>query len=69
MFAPHLRGRRRSLDQQKKVELCDLVHHGATVEEAADTIGVSLRTVQREAKLDEDFDHELKLALGGAPTP
>jgi hypothetical protein len=69
MFAPHLRGRRRALDQQKKVELCDLVHHGATVEEAADTIGVSLRTVQREAKFDEDFDHELKLALGGAPDP
>nr|MBA3483111.1 hypothetical protein [Pirellulales bacterium] len=69
MFAPHIRGRRRSLDQAKKVEVCDLVHHGATVEEAAATIGVSLRTVQREAKLDEDFDHELKLALGGAPDP
>ena len=65
----HIRGRRRALNQKNKVEVCNHIAHGATVEEAADTIGVSLRTVQREAKLDEDFDHELKLAQGTAPDP
>jgi len=66
---PHIRGRRRSLDQQKKVEICDLVARGASVEEAAEAVGVSVRTVQREAKLDEDFDHELRLSQRCTPDP
>src|SRR5215211_6162774 len=66
---PHIRGRRRMLDEQKKAEICALVEKGSSVEEAADTVGVSLRTVQREMKLDEDFDHELKLSLRATPNP
>ena len=69
MFGPHIRGRRRCLNQAKKVEVCDLVAHGATVEEAADVINVSLRTIQREMKLDEDFHHEVQVSLGHAPDP
>ncbi len=66
---PQIRGRRRMLDPEKKVELCEHVAKGAPVEDAADTVGVSLRTVQRERRLDEDFDHELQLSLRQTPDP
>jgi hypothetical protein len=66
---PHIAGRRRILDEEKKVVLCERVAKGATVEDAAETVGVSLRTVQRERKLDEDFDHELQLSLRQTPDP
>jgi hypothetical protein len=62
-------GRRRLLDPEKKVTLCELVAKGASVEDAAETVGVSIRTVQRERRLDEDFDHELQLSLRQAPDP
>jgi hypothetical protein len=65
----HLRGRRRTLDPAKKAQLCDIVARGASVEEAADDLGVSLRTVQREARRDRDFDHELRLAQRAVPDP
>jgi hypothetical protein len=68
-MATHIRGRHRLLDPPKKAQICDLVAQGASLEEAADAIDVSLRTVQREAKEDEDFDHELKLSLRTAPDP
>lgn len=45
-----LYGRPRALDAKKMRELLDLVGHGSSVEEAARVVGVSLRTVQREAK-------------------
>jgi hypothetical protein len=66
---PRIAGRRRLLDPEKKVELCEHVAKGASVEDAAETVCVSLRTVQRERKLDEDFDHELQLSLRQAPDP
>jgi hypothetical protein len=66
---PRIAGRRRILDPEKKVELCEHVAKGATVEDAAETVGVSIRTVQRERKLDEDFDHELQLSLRQPPDP
>ena len=66
---PHIRGRRRSLDQQKKAEICNRVAQGASVEEAAEDLDVSLRTVQREAKEDDDFHHELRLAQRQTPDP
>jgi hypothetical protein len=65
----YIEGRPRLLDPQKKVELCEHVAKGATVEDAAETVGVSLRTVQRERQLDEDFDHELQLSLRQPPDP
>jgi hypothetical protein len=66
---PSIRGRRRFFDPQKKVEFCNLVDEGASVEQAAEAMDVSLRTVEREAKRDEDFDHELRLAQRSTPDP
>jgi hypothetical protein len=60
----HIRGRRRVLDPAKKARLCELVaQEGYSVEQAADSLDVSLRTVQRERRYDQDFDHEVRLAL------
>jgi hypothetical protein len=58
----HPPGRPRSLTLKKQQELLAHVAHGGTVEEAAQIVGVSLRTVQREAKDNEHFDHDLRLA-------
>ncbi|MCC6491685.1 MAG: helix-turn-helix domain-containing protein, partial [Pirellulales bacterium] len=46
-------GRKRSLTPRKQQKLCRLVARGATVAEAADEVGVSLRTVQREVSREE----------------
>jgi hypothetical protein len=62
-------GRPRSLDHRKKTLLCDIVARGATTTEAAFTLGVSLRTVQREARLDPDFDEKLRIAHADKPDP
>ena len=53
-------GRRRTLDRNKKQLFCDAVARGATMTEAAVALGVSLRTVQREARRDAHFDQELR---------
>ena len=67
---PHpIRGRRRFFDDRRKGELRDLIERGASLEEAAEAMDVSLRTVQREMKLDDDFHHEVRLALRAAPEP
>ncbi len=63
------RGRRRTLDRNKKTLLCDAVSRGATMTEAAFTVGVSLRTVQREARIDPDFDQKLRSAHTDKPDP
>ena len=69
MYRRYIRGRSRILDPELKSKLCELVAESATIEEAAETLDVSLRTVQRERKGDEDFDHELRLALQAPPDP
>jgi hypothetical protein len=56
------RGRRRTLDRQRKQLVVNAVSRGATMTEAAIAVGVSLRTVQREAREDSHFDQELRLA-------
>ena len=68
-MAIHIRGRNRILNEQMKVKLCDMVAESSTIEQAAEALDVSVRTVQRERKDDEDFDHELRLALQAAPDP
>jgi hypothetical protein len=62
-------GRRRVLDRAKKQLLCDAVARGATMTEAALTVGVSLRTVQREAQDDPEFDHQLRTPHAEKPDP
>jgi hypothetical protein len=60
-------GRPREFTHQRRRELIDHIGQGATVEEAAQIVGVTLRTVQREAKSNEFFHHDLQLALHAAP--
>ena len=60
-------GRPREFTHKKREELIDHIGQGASVEEAARIMGVSLRTVQREAKHNEHFDHDLQLALHATP--
>lgn len=69
MKRQYIRGRNRILTPELRVQLCQLVRESATLVEAAEALGVSLRTVQRERKYDEDFDHELRLALSLPPDP
>lgn len=59
--------RQRSLTPDKQTELCALVAQGVSLELAADRVGVTLRTVQREVERDEDFAHDLCLAEQAAP--
>ncbi|QDT75770.1 hypothetical protein [Lacipirellula limnantheis] len=66
----HIRGRRRVLDEAKKARLCELIDQESySVEQAAESLDVSLRTVQRERRYDQDFDHEVRLALQQSPDP
>jgi hypothetical protein len=64
---PAYPGRPREFTYQRRRELLEHVSQGATVEEAAQIVGLSLRTVQREARHNEHFDHDLQLALHAAP--
>ena len=57
------------MDPAKKVKFCQLIRESQTIEHAAEWVDVSIRTVQRERKRDEDFDHEVRLALQATPDP
>jgi hypothetical protein len=69
MNSPYLHERRRIMDPAKKVKFCQLVRESHSLEEAAEWVDVSIRTVQRERKRDEDFDHEIRLAQQATPDP
>lgn len=69
MYRPHIRGRRRILTSELQAELCRLIAEGATLEAAAETLDVSLRTIQRSRKEDQDFDHQVRLSLQAPPDP
>jgi hypothetical protein len=64
---PAYPGRPREFTHKKREELINHIAQGASVEEAAQIVGVTLRTVQREAKHNEFFHHDLQLALHSAP--
>jgi hypothetical protein len=64
---PSYPGRPREFTYQRRREMLDHVGQGATLEEAARIVGVSLRTVQREARHNDHFDHDLQLAVHAAP--
>jgi hypothetical protein len=63
----HPSGRPREFTPDMQVELLNLVAQGASIEQAAHIVGISHRTVQREAKADDGFQLELERALGAAP--
>jgi hypothetical protein len=60
-------GRPREFKYKMRQELIKHIAGGATIEEAALIVGVSIRTVQREAKHNEHFHHDLELARYQAP--
>lgn len=62
-------GSSRIMTPERQTKLCELIAESHTIEEAAEAVGVSIRTVQRERKRDEDFDHEVLLALQKTPDP
>jgi len=62
-------GSSRIMTPERQSKLCQLIAESHLIEEAAEEIGVSIRTVQRERKRSEDFDHEVRLALQKTPDP
>lgn len=62
-------GSSRVMTPERRARLCELIAASHAIEEASEAIGVSIRTVQRERKRDEDFDHEVLLALQKTPDP
>ena len=69
MNSPYIHERRRIMDTAKKVKFCQLIRDSHSLEESAEWVDVSIRTVQRERKRDEDFDHEIRLAQQATPDP
>ena len=69
MNSPYIHERRRLMDTAKKVKFAQLVRESHSLEEAAEWVDVSIRTVQRERRRDEDFDHEVRLAQQASPDP
>ena len=59
----------RVMTPERGAKFCELIAESHSIEEAAEAIGVSIRTIQRERKRDEDFDHEVRLALQKTPDP
>src|SRR5262245_59099301 len=62
-------GSSRIMTPARRAKFCELLAESHTLEEASEAIGVSIRTVQRQRKRDEDFDHEVLLALQKTPDP
>jgi hypothetical protein len=60
-------GRPRDFTPELQFQFLELVAKGSTVAQAAWGVGVSLRTVQREAKANDGFHHELELAQQASP--
>jgi hypothetical protein len=69
MQPSYTHGSSRIMTPARRAKLCELIAESHTIEEASEAIGVSIRTVQRERKRDEDFDHEVLLALQKTPDP
>lgn len=63
MQPSYTHGSSRVMTPERCAKLCELIAASHTIEEAAEAIGVSIHTVQRERKRDENFDHEVLLAL------
>jgi hypothetical protein len=63
----HPSGRPREFTPGMCAELLNHVAQGASIEQAAHIVGISHRTVQREAKADDGFQLELERALQAAP--
>lgn len=65
---PPKRGRPQQFTAQQQQKLLEHIAQGATTEDAARIVGVSLRTVQRQARYNEFFQRNLQLALSSPPS-
>jgi hypothetical protein len=63
----HPSGRPHEFTPDMCAELLNHVAQGASIEQAAHSVGISHRTVQREAKAHDGFQLELERALQAAP--
>lgn len=56
-------GRPRALDEFKRREICALVSAGCGLSTAARYVGCSVRTIDREAERNPDFNEKIRRAL------
>jgi hypothetical protein len=69
MQRQYIRQRERVFTEEMKVKLCKLVRKSYSLTEAAQGVGVTLRTVQRYRREEEDFDQEVRMAKLSKPDP
>lgn len=62
------RGRPQQFTPQQQQKFLDHIAQGASTEDAARIVGVSLRTVQRQARYNEFFQRNLQLARTSPPS-
>jgi len=69
MQRQYIRQRERVFTEEMKVKFCRLVRESYSLAEAAGAVGVTLRTVQRYRREEEDFDQEVRMAKLAKPDP
>jgi hypothetical protein len=69
MQRQYIRQRERVFTEEMKVKFCELVRQSYSLAEAAQGVGVTLRTVQRYRREEEDFDQEVRMAKLSKPDP
>ncbi|BBO33496.1 hypothetical protein [Lacipirellula parvula] len=69
MQRQYIRQRERVFTEEMKVKFCRLVRESYSLAEAAQGVGVTLRTVQRYRREEEDFDQEVRMAKLAKPDP
>ncbi|BBO33765.1 hypothetical protein [Lacipirellula parvula] len=69
MQRQYIRQRERVFTEEMKVKFCELVRKSYSLAEAAQGVGVTLRTVQRYRREEEDFDQEVRMAKLSKPDP
>ena len=69
MQRQYIRQRERVFTEEMKVKFCQLVRESHSLAEAAGAVGVTLRTVQRYRREEEDFDQEVRMAKLAKPDP
>ncbi|WP_428307350.1 hypothetical protein [Lacipirellula sp.] len=69
MQRQYIRQRERVFTEEMKVKFCELVRKSYSLAEAAQGVGVTLRTVQRYRREEEDFDQEVRMAKLAKPDP
>jgi hypothetical protein len=69
MRRQYIHERTRVFTEEMKVKFCQLVRESYSLAESAGAVGVTLRTVQRYRREEEDFDQEVRMAKLAKPDP